>query len=284
MRVISNQSFRQLAPTLLWAHEKEVGPRFDREGVSMFQTVWRMLSDGAEAGTASWCALRQGDWVFMPRGQRRQRFPAGTRMLSVGYRMGPEGVQGAWFDRAGMVVLRNCAVLERATARLRQRIQAEAGEQTGMHTQIHDLRCTHDAWLRIHADFHLWLAAVHATLTGHGVAMDEEAEIDGRVHAVLESLGEDPWAADRDPLELARRAGMSRRRLEQLFRGQIGSGIAEHRRRLQVRVACALLDDRSLQVKQVARQLGFASPSAFSTWFRRQSGRSPEAHRRSTPA
>jgi len=277
MRVINHGSFRQLSPVLLWAQEKEVGPYFNRDGNTSFQGVWQIQSPGAEVGAARGEALRPGDWVFLPRGRRWQRFHAGTRMVSIGYIAGQPS--GGWFDSSGIVVLRGCDALARATTRLLRRIQAEAGDQLGMYSTCSEMRCTHGAWLGIYAEFHAWLAVVSATLVERGYSEHEEADVDRRIAAVLEALHDDPWADDRDPVGLARLAGLSRRRLEQLFRAQIGSGVAEHRRRQQLRSACAALDSTHSQVKQIARELGFASSSAFSTWFRRQTGRSPIAHR-----
>lgn len=279
MRLIGHSTMRATAPVLLWAQDKEVGPAFDRDSMSTFQTVWKVLSPGAWAGATGLSPLRPGDWVFLPRGRRRQRFAPGVRLWSVGYRAGPPGAPGGWFDRAGPIVLRGCAALERATLRLRRLIQAEAGEQLVMHSQLGDLRCTHDAWLRIYAGFHLWLATVASTLTGAGVVPDEEAEVDARLDAAMAAIAASPWSRHSDPLPLARAAGLSRRRLEQLFRHELGCGIAEHRRRERLRLACSALDDHGRQIKEIAASLGFASASAFSTWFRRQSGRSPRFHR-----
>lgn len=276
MRIINHRSYRQLTPVLLWAHEKAVGPSFDRDGNITFQGVWQVQSPGAEVGVTSPTPLRPGDWVLLPRGRRRQRFQPGTRLLSIGYI-----ANGDWFDRSGIVVLRGCDALARASVRLLRRIQQEAGEQLSMGSTCGDMRCSHAGWLRIYAGFHEWLATVSETLIAHGCSAHEDAEVDPRVAMVLEALQADPWADERDPAGLARLAGMSRRRLEQLFREQIGSGIAEHRRRQQRRSAVAALESGDRQVKQVARDLGFASASAFSIWFRRQTGRSPVAYRRS---
>jgi AraC-like DNA-binding protein len=278
MRVISHSSFRQLGPVLLWAQEKEVGPTFSRDGSTEYQGVWLVQSPGAEVGLTGLAPLRPGDWVFMPRGRRCQRFVPGTRITSIGYIAGQPS--GGWFDSSGIVVLRGCDALARATLRLRRRIQAEAGDQISMHSVLSEMRCPYAAWLRIYAEFHAWLAVVSETLIAHGCSEHEEADVDRRIAMVLEALDDDPWADERDPAGLARLAGMSRRRLEQLFREQIGSGVAEHRRRQQLRSASAALEAGDQQIKQVARDLGFASASAFSTWFRRQSGRSPIAHRR----
>jgi AraC-like DNA-binding protein len=277
MRVISHSSFRQLGPVLLWAQEKEVGPTFSRDGSTEYQGVWLVQSPGAEVGLTGLAPLRPGDWVFMPRGRRCQRFVPGTRITSIGYIAGQPS--GGWFDSSGIVVLRGCDALARATTRLLRRIQAEAGDQLGMYSTCNEMRCTHGAWLGIYAEFHAWLAVVSATLVGRGYSEHEEADVDRRIATVLEALHNDPWSADCDPVRLARLAGLSRRRLEQLFRAQIGSGVAEHRRRQQLHSACAALDSTAGQIKQIARELGFASSSAFSTWFRRQTGRSPIAHR-----
>lgn len=280
MRVISHRAFRQLAPILIWAHDKEVGPFFDRlSGQAMQQMVWRIDSEGAAAGTRHLAPLRPGDWVFGPRGPRVHSFLPGTRIRSIGYRVGQTGIAGGWFDHAGVVVLRDCHDLDRATDRLLDRLRVENNGQTGPLARLNDLRCSPEAWLRIHAEFLLWLTVVAATLEANGYAPEGTSEYDSRVAAALDLLASDPWSADRDPSQLARSVGVSRRRLEQLFRTEMGSGVAEQRRLQQLRFAAAALDQPGRQIKEVAHQLGFASASAFSTWFRRRTGRSPATYR-----
>ncbi len=277
MRIMSHAAFRQPAPLLRWAHEKEVGPGYDSDGRVEHQVVWLVQSPGAEVGSTGLTALRPGDWVFLPRGRRHQRFQAGTRLISVGFIAGPPS--GGWFDSSGIIILRHCEALGRATTRLIRRIQAEAGDQISMHTHIHEMRCSHATWLRIYADFHAWLAMVSATLIERGYCEHDDLDVDQRIAVALEAIQRDPWAADHDPAGLALLTDMSRRRLEQLFRAQIGSGVAEHRRRQQLRSACAALNSGDSPIKLVARKLGFSSASAFSTWFHRQSGRSPKVYR-----
>lgn len=279
---MSHRAFCELEPVLLWAHEKEVGPTLDQDVDSSFQTVWRVCSDGASAGSQRLVGLSPGDWVFLPRGRRRQRFQPGTKLWSISYRAGQPLLTGGWFDHAGAVVLRGCPALERASIRLMQRLASEAGEQIGVQARLSDLSCSHDGWLRISAEFHRWLSVVAQTLCERGILPDEEADLDPRIATVLEALRQDPWSGNCTPTGLAQLAGLSRRRLEQLFRHQIGSGIAEQRQRHCLRSAYAALEAHEHQVKKIAHQFGFASPAAFSTWFRRHAGRSPAAYR-STP-
>ena len=50
---------------------------------------------------------------------------------------------------------------------------------------------------------------------------------------------------------------------------------------LELRTARTLLRQTDMPLKQIAYQLGFSSPSNFSTAFRRSSGLSPAKFRRS---
>ena len=78
---------------------------------------------------------------------------------------------------------------------------------------------------------------------------------------------------------LVAKTGYSRSHVFTLFRKQTGLTPADYLFRLRVRKACSMLQDTSIQAKEIARACGFSSQSTFNTIFRKQTGLSPSAWR-----
>lgn len=79
--------------------------------------------------------------------------------------------------------------------------------------------------------------------------------------------------------ELAALCDMSTRHLTRAFRQVTGCSIGAKVEEWRVERAKVLLSSNSLSLKEIAHQLGFAHPSAFSTAFRRATGEQPCAYR-----
>ena len=74
---------------------------------------------------------------------------------------------------------------------------------------------------------------------------------------------------------LAREAGMSRSSFARRFKELMGIPAMSWITDLRMRQASNLLRDRSVGLKQVAAKVGYASPAAFSTAFKRWAGQAP---------
>jgi AraC-like DNA-binding protein/quercetin dioxygenase-like cupin family protein len=96
---------------------------------------------------------------------------------------------------------------------------------------------------------------------------------DDRASRVAEALLADP-ADDRSLDALARAAGTSTRTLSRLFVQDTGLSFNRWRTRLRMQAALPLLADGQ-PVQRVAREVGYATPSAFVAAFRRTLGMSP---------
>ena len=77
--------------------------------------------------------------------------------------------------------------------------------------------------------------------------------------------------------EMAADAGMSRRTFTRLFRAQTGASFAAWRQQVCLQAAIARLT-QGQSVTRVALDLGYASPSAFASAFRRVLGATPSAY------
>ncbi|MFB7657615.1 MULTISPECIES: GlxA family transcriptional regulator [unclassified Streptomyces] len=90
-----------------------------------------------------------------------------------------------------------------------------------------------------------------------------------------ENLARDLTLAD-----MAGHAGMSTRTLIRRFREQTGSTPLQWLHRARVRQAQHLLETTQHSVERIAAQVGFGSPTAFRDRFKRTTGVSPHAYRR----
>ncbi|MBU6532606.1 GlxA family transcriptional regulator [Streptomyces sp. NPDC057245] len=90
----------------------------------------------------------------------------------------------------------------------------------------------------------------------------------------------DNLARDLTLADIAAHAGMSTRTLIRRFREQTGSTPLQWLHRARVRQAQHLLETTQHSVERIAGQVGFGSPTAFRDRFKRTTGVSPQAYRR----
>ncbi|WP_338693207.1 helix-turn-helix domain-containing protein [Streptomyces sp. Q6] len=80
--------------------------------------------------------------------------------------------------------------------------------------------------------------------------------------------------------DIAARAGVSTRTLMRRFREQTGTTPLQWLHRARIRQAQHLLETTAHPVERIAGQVGFGSPTAFRDRFKRTTGVSPQAYRR----
>lgn len=80
--------------------------------------------------------------------------------------------------------------------------------------------------------------------------------------------------------EIARRAGVSRRSLEILFRKRLGTSPAAYSLDLRLQAAARMASDTALDFQSISVRTGFASQQVFTRAFRRSFGASPGQYRR----
>jgi len=105
-----------------------------------------------------------------------------------------------------------------------------------------------------------------------------QAEPDPRIASCLARISADP-AGRLSIGELACEAGVSPRRLRDLFRSATGVAPKDFQIRTRIAEATRLLTDPTQRVKDVAQRLGFASDHEFHACFRRVLGLTPTAWR-----
>ncbi|WP_344248137.1 AraC family transcriptional regulator [Actinocorallia libanotica] len=102
----------------------------------------------------------------------------------------------------------------------------------------------------------------------------------GQVLRLLHHNPSHPWTLDL----LARRLGVSRSTLARHFTALVGEPPMAHLTRWRLSLAADLLQDPSLTLETIAQRVGYATPYALSTAFKRTRGLTPAQHRaRLTP-
>ncbi|NJP11476.1 MAG: helix-turn-helix transcriptional regulator [Leptolyngbyaceae cyanobacterium RU_5_1] len=90
---------------------------------------------------------------------------------------------------------------------------------------------------------------------------------------LLQNLGHPPSL-----MELARAVGMNDRKLKEGFRQVFGTTVFGCLHDYRMEQARSLLRERQLNVKQVARVVGYASPTSFHAAFCKRFGMTPGAY------
>ena len=105
--------------------------------------------------------------------------------------------------------------------------------------------------------------------------------MDPRIVKVLAVIGDD-CVHSVTVTQLAARVGLSRSRLEHLFKDQTGETVKSRLMNLRFERARALLPDYTLTIKEISFQCGYSSSSSFIREFRRIFSVSPSRCRGST--
>lgn len=80
--------------------------------------------------------------------------------------------------------------------------------------------------------------------------------------------------------EAARRVGLSASRMRTVFREKMGLSPKQYQMKVRLDRAAKLLSDRDTRIADIAEQVGFRTPAAFSTAFAKAFGLSPVRYRR----
>jgi AraC-like DNA-binding protein len=97
-----------------------------------------------------------------------------------------------------------------------------------------------------------------------------------RALSLLQTRYRENWSLER----LASESGISRARLAQLFRRQVGSSIHKALIRVRVEHAQILLKDSDLSISEIAGDCGFATSQHFARIFRQSTGATAAEYRR----
>jgi AraC-like DNA-binding protein len=110
-----------------------------------------------------------------------------------------------------------------------------------------------------------------------------QASLDRQIGPALSALHErmeHPWTVE----TIAAQVAMSRSAFASRFTSLVGSPPLQYLTNIRVERACTLLSLSGAPVKEISREIGYASEAAFSTAFRRQFSIAPIDFRRKSTA
>ncbi|AYF29412.1 AraC family transcriptional regulator [Micromonospora tulbaghiae] len=159
-------------------------------------------------------------------------------------------------------------------------ILTSAGAAAGLDLCLHLIRTDHGAAVAADAArlsvMPLERAGGQAQFIAHEPPAPDGTTLEPLLTWMRQNAGRDLALAD-----IARHAGMSVRTLNRRFRDQVGTTPLRWLHRIRVHQAQHLLETTAHPVDRVATQVGFGSVTAFRDRFRRITGTSPQAYRRS---
>ena len=267
-----------LSSHLLWCYDRALDWPKANTDQRRNSGAWLVRNGWAEVEHDG-CVTRAepGQWLIPKPVARRQTFGRDTHLLSIAF-------EARWADHSPWI----CDGLSRmldadACPALEQRARPMLQIADRVTAQTWDMRACRMArtdFLQLEAALGRWLEALTDALTADGLVLAAAVPVDARVEHALELIHALPWDQPLDRRALAAEVGCSPTHLARLFRRDVGCPPKACWDRLRLEHACRRLSQPDTRVQEVADELGFGSPSYFSTWFRKATGCAPRAYAR----
>ncbi|MGE9291606.1 MAG: helix-turn-helix domain-containing protein [Puniceicoccales bacterium] len=129
--------------------------------------------------------------------------------------------------------------------------------------------------------FNRWLVSYIETMKALGATLAPVEFMDVRVSQAIYLIQQFPLRNKFGEKELAQRIGLSVNQLCRLFKKHLGVTPYGYYEKHRLQVARDVIETTSMPMKEIAYELGFASTSNFSNWYRERVGQSPRAARKS---
>ena len=275
---IEDWSFLQAR--LLWCYEGEVAAPNRRLLSQRKQLSAWWLQAGSvtvRRGAQTWTA-HSGDWVFCGPHPMHQEFSADARILSINFTLEwPSG--DSLVDQILIVPAHDFPAIGKS-ARALLRFIARRFPDAGTDLRLKPTELTD--FFALQQLFSAWAQAYLKAMLSAGVVPARMSGLDARVLAALRRLDRHDWRTPFREKNLAKDAGLSAGHLDRLFVHQLGLTPRAYLQKRRLETAIAALADSSVAAKKIAYDLGFSSPSHFSHWLRRTTGKSPRDVRGAT--
>lgn len=273
---------------LLWCHNRhvakgtcETGPtlrftEFTNSAAWLVREGWAQVEHDGEIHTA-----HPGQWLIVKPGRRIQTFSQDARMLSVAFEA--RWPDGSHLYRDGLSIVIDAAdepSLERKVRPMLEAVKKIAPDTWDLREHKADLAC----FLNLEHLLCEWLLALSEVLASRGIRHTGHFGIDDRVRQALDLLHARDLA---EPLILENLAAMvhiSPNHLIRLFRKDLQSTPHQFWDRMRIEQARNRMAQPGTRIKEVAIDLGFKHLSHFSKWFKRHTGKPPQAMRGESPS
>lgn len=283
-RIMLYRNWLNLNLHLLWCHN-----RFVAEGAGM--SGGQPLRFTEFTNSAAWLVregmatvehdgqsftARPGQWLIVKPGPRVQTFAADTRMLSIAFEARwPDGSH--LFGEGLSLVIESAEApeLERKVRPILDTVIKIAPGTWDLRGHAADLRC----FLRLEMLLCEWLSELSEVVERYGVQHTGHFGIDERIRVALDLLQAQDLALPIDLEALAAAVHVSPNHLIRLFRKDLRSTPNQYWDRLRIEQATNRLRQPGSRIKEVAIDLGFRHLSHFSKWFKKHTGKTPQAAR-----
>lgn len=266
---------------LLWCHNRRVAEGRIVTGPTLQSTeftnsaAWLVREGWARVEQAGQChTAHPGQWLIVKPGARVQTFSHDTRMLSIAFEARwPDGSH--LFEEGLSLVIEasEAPALEKKIRPILNAVMEIAPGTWDVRDHRADLRC----FLRLEQLLCEWLLALSDVLEGCGVRHSGHFGIDERVRMAVDLLHSRDLADLLALEELAAAVCTSPNHLIRLFRKDLQTTPHKFWDRLRVEHAQSRLRQPDIRIKEVAIDLGFKHLSHFSKWFKRLTGKTPQA-------
>lgn len=227
-----------------------------------------------------------GQWAMSPPGPRQQWFAPGTRILSIGFlARWPHGVDLLTAPEGILFASEVGNHWEASAFRLLQAVESCVGEGADwLAARRWQEKASLPHYLLIQGRFLEWLthflsACSEANLDASDFQIHLSMTQDSRVEKAIALIEE--WSGDRNlqTADVAAAIGVSKDRLDQLFKEALGLTVYGYREGVRLKRICSALLNPSRQIKEISVLAGFTQSSNFTRWFRRKMGMSPAEYR-----
>jgi len=266
-----------LQARLIWAYRSRFAYR-RWHYVPTPDVAWLIRSGEVRLEFESGVEIYQaGNWVFPKNAPAMQEFSDDTEIFSVRF-------HAAWsagvplFERKQSYALpvADAPGLTRDAERLIRMMERIFPENSQRRVAlIGDL----DVYLMIQPLVIKYVASYYFILKRLGAPVHIPGIMDDRVGQALDYIEKHPMNSVLHEMDIARHIGMSVSQLNRIFARSLGLSPAAIWTKKKLDAARLQLLQNSLSIKEIAGNLGFATPEHFSNWFRKQSKLSPRKYR-----
>ena len=277
---MSLEQWQRLERKLIWVYQGTPNIPNGKSGNQGSLMAWWIQAGAVTFSEPSkTMRVEAGQWVFLPDRVTMRVFDAGSKLLSIKFRL-------HWLDGRPLIALPGPVTAEPADVAdltvagkmlLRQTV-AVLG-QANQH--IAERRGPVTAYLKLDQTLSAWLATYIRAAGNLGFSPVPWGAFDDRLARAASLIAQWNWRDGFRVTDLAARVGLSPSRLSHLFTDRFGVSLMRYTALRRASQAQYLLEATDRPIKTIAYELGFAQPSHFTSWFSRIAGQSPAAYRQS---
>lgn len=239
-----------------------------------YYTWWWLITGSVRLDTPGQSLhLRKGHWVFIPSSTRRiQTFSEDAHIISVNFFANwPNGLPLLAVSQPIVGSARFCPDLRRQA----EEICTVLEQNNRGKTHFSRMNLTISEVFSVKSGLYEFIDTLFRSVARRGASITKTHEEDPRLATILNWLHTNLQIGPLPFIEWRQQTGLGRSQIENLARKYLRMSLVSYRNRLLTAEACRRLGIHSVQVKQVAEELGFVDSSHFCKWLRQHTGRTP---------